>query len=138
VLATQIRCHTIQFVFTSRDRRLVDELAATMRKLGGNPLGDGALPVCIQGYATGANVLTRVDPFFTEHRFNPIPVRVIIDEEGKVKHIHFISAFPEQGRALTEALMQWRFRPYSSNGHLMEVETGILFGPNTGEPGARQ
>jgi hypothetical protein len=141
VLATQIRCHTVQFVFTSRDRRLIDDLIATMKKMDGDVPGDtddGDVPVCIQGYASAAQVLERVEPFFTERRFNPVPVRVIIDEHGKVKHIHFISAFPDQARSITDALTQWRFRPYLSNGHPVEVETGILFGPHQGETGTSQ
>jgi hypothetical protein len=39
-----------------------------------------------------------------------------------------ISAFPEQAKAVTEALKQWRFRPYLRDGKPIEVETGIMFG----------
>jgi hypothetical protein len=73
------------------------------------------------------------DPIFSERRFNPIPVRVIIDKEGKVKHIHFLSAFPEQAKAITDALQQWRFKPYLREGQPVEVETGILFGRTPAE-----
>jgi len=76
----------------------------------------------------GENVITRVDPIFTEHHFNPVPVRIIIDKEGKVKHIHLISAFPDQAKVITDALGQWKFRPYRRDGQPIEVETGILFG----------
>jgi periplasmic protein TonB len=55
-------------------------------------------------------------------------VRVIIDRDGKVKHIHFLSAFPGQAQAIITALGQWRFKPYLRNGQPVEVETGILFG----------
>ncbi len=55
-------------------------------------------------------------------------VRVIIDREGKVKHIHFLGAFPEQAKGITDALMQWRFKPYLGEGQAVEVETGIMFG----------
>ncbi|MGA7566788.1 MAG: energy transducer TonB, partial [Terriglobales bacterium] len=58
----------------------------------------------------------------------PAPVRIIIDKEGKVKHIHLISAFPDQAKAITDALEQWKFRPYAIDGKPAEVETGILFG----------
>ena len=90
--------------------------------------GGGEVPVCIKDYAREENVLERVDPVFAERRFNPVPVRVIIDKEGKVKHIHFLSAFPDQAKAVTDALFQWRFRPYLRDGKPVEVETGILFG----------
>jgi hypothetical protein len=127
VLATEIRCHTVQFTFTSADPAVIERLTAA---LGDARLPDGQSgPVCINGYASGGgNVLSRADPIFGERRFNPIPVRVIIDTQGKVKHIHLISAFPDQAKAITDALQQWRFKPYVNNGKAVEVETGILFG----------
>ena len=72
--------------------------------------------------------MEKVDPVFTERRFNPVPVRIIIDKEGKVKHVHFLSAFPDQAKVITDALSQWRFRLYLRNGRPVEVETGIMFG----------
>jgi hypothetical protein len=63
-----------------------------------------------------------------DHRFNPIPVRLIIDRYGRVKHIHIISAFPEQAKIITDALLQWEFKPYIKNGEPVEVETGVMFG----------
>ena len=135
VLATQIRCHMVQFVFTSRDTKLVESLIQEMSKMTlpaeAGPIsgrGGGEVPVCIKDYARDENVLERVDPVFTERRFNPAPVRIIIDKQGKVKHIHFLSAFPDQVKAITDALFQWRFRPYLRDGKPVEVETGIMFG----------
>ncbi len=134
-LATQIRCHTVQFTFTSPDPAVVAELVARMVELklpleaglsGGS--GGGGEPVCIKDYASGANVLNRVDPMLTDRRFNPIPVRVIIDVKGHVRHIHFVSSFPEQARIITDALRQWRFKPYVLNRVALEVETGLMFG----------
>jgi hypothetical protein len=135
VLATQIRCHMVQFIFTSRDTRLIGSLARAMNNMklpavGDPPSGTGGddVPVCIKDYASGENLVERVDPVLTERRFNSIPVRVIIDANGKVKHIHLISAFPEQAKGITDALLQWRFKPHLINGRPVEVETGILFG----------
>ncbi len=135
VLATEIRCHAIEFVVTSRDTKLAESLIQGMNRMSlpgdaGATLGSGGgdVPVCIKDYASGENVTERVDPIFTERRFNLVPVRIIIDKEGKVKHIHFLSAFPEQAKAVTDALFQWRFRPYVPDGHPVEVETGIMFG----------
>ena len=86
------------------------------------------MPVCIKDYASEEHVIERVEPVFTERRFNPVPVRIIIGKEGKIKHIHFLSAFPEQTKAITDALGKWRFRPYLVDGKRVEVETGIMFG----------
>lgn len=126
VLATQVRCHVVQFVFTSRDTKLLEHLVEDLSKV--KLTEDGDVPVCVKNYASPENVLERVDPIFSERRFNPIPVRVIIDKAGKVKHIHFLSAFPDQAKTITDALQQWKFKPYLRGGEPVEVETGILFG----------
>ena len=88
----------------------------------------GRAPVCVKDYATPQNILERDDPVLTERHYNAIPVRVIIDREGKVKHIHYLSAFPAQAQTITAALAHWRFKPYLRNGQPVEIETGMLFG----------
>jgi hypothetical protein len=135
VLATEIRCHTVEIVLTSRDTKLLENLMLDLNKMElpaeADPAagtGGGSVPVCIKDYARDENVIARVDPVFTEHRFNSIPVRIIIDKEGKVKHIHFLSAFPDQATAINEAFKKWKFKPYLRDGKAVEVETGIMFG----------
>ncbi len=135
VLATEIRCHAVQIVLTSRDTKLLESLILDMNKMqlpeeAGSTAGNGGgpFPVCIKDYANAENVITRVEPVFSEHRFNPVPVRIIIDKDGKVKHIHFVSAFPDQAKAISDALKQWQFKRYVRAGQPLEVETGIMFG----------
>ncbi len=135
IAATEIRCHAVEIVLTSRDTKLLESLLLDMNKMKlpeeASPTagtGGGAFPVCIKDYARDENVIARVDPVFTEHRFNPAPVRIIIDKGGKVKHVHFLSAFPDQSKAITDALTQWKFKPYQQDRHPVEVETGIMFG----------
>jgi hypothetical protein len=84
--------------------------------------------VCVRDYAHDENIVEKVDPFLRDHKYNPIPVRVIIDQAGKVKHIHFLSDFPDQARTITDALLQWEFKPYLRDGRPVEVETRIMFG----------
>ncbi|HEX3682060.1 MAG TPA: hypothetical protein VHU83_05905 [Bryobacteraceae bacterium] len=132
VLATEIRCHTLEFLFMSRDPKTLDSLVQEMNKLifpaAASPAaGAEAVPVCVKNYATGENVTERVDPSFTEHKYNPVPLRIIIDKQGKVRYIHFLSAFPDQANAITDALAHWKFRPYLRDGKPVEVETGIMF-----------
>ena len=98
--------------------------------------GGGAVPACMKDYARDRNVIARVDPVFTERTFNPVPVRIIIDKAGKVKHIHFLSAFPEQAKAISNALKQWKFKPHLENRKPVEVETGIMFGRASGPTAA--
>jgi hypothetical protein len=135
VAATEIRCHAVEIVLTSRDTKLLAAWLLDLDKMtlpseasptGGT--GGGAFPVCVKDYARGHNLLARVDPVLTQPRANAVPVRIIIDKQGKVKHIHFLSAFPDQAKAITDALNQWRFKPYLQDGHPVEIETGIMFG----------
>lgn len=133
VLATEIRCHTVEFILMNRDPKTLESLVQEMNRLNlattpeAGARGEDA-PACIKDYARGENVLQREEPVFTQHRFNPVPVRIIIDKEGKVKHIHFLSAFPDQARAITDVLAHWRFKPYLRDGKPVEVETGVMFG----------
>jgi hypothetical protein len=130
VLTTAIRCHAVQFIFTSSDVELLESLIKEMDQTQLPPEArDETTPVCIAGYATPARVTNRVDPVMSgKQRFNPIPVRIIIDRRGRVRHTHVISAFPEQAASISDALTQWTFTPYEVNGQRVEVETGILFG----------
>lgn len=134
VLVTEIRCHAVQIVLTSRDANLLADLILDLNRMklpaeasstGGT--GGGAVPVCIKDYAH-SNIIARVDPIFTGHKFNSVPVRIIIAKDGTVRHIHFLSAFPDQTIAISAALSHWKFKTYLKDGRPVEVETGILFG----------
>jgi hypothetical protein len=135
VLATEIRCHSIQFIFMGRSQKVIDKLIKELDRMklpaeasvrGGR--GGGEVPLCIADYAQPENIVERTDPVLSGHRYNPVPVRILIDKEGHVKHVHLISAFPDQSVIITEALLKWRFKPYLKDGQPMEVETGIMFG----------
>jgi hypothetical protein len=135
VVATEIRCHTVELVLTSRDTKLLESLILEMNNMklpagtgSTTGTGGGSVPFCVKDYANEERVMERVEPVFTERRFNSIPVRIIIDKTGKIEHIHFLSAFPDQAKAITDALSHWKFRPYLENGEPVEVETGIMFG----------
>jgi hypothetical protein len=132
-MTTEIRCHTVEFTLTSRDTSVLESLVKSIEKLNPVAIESGTTvpetPICIRDYASGSNVLHKVVPMLTDRRFNPIPVRLTIDRYGRVKHIHVISAFPDQAKVITDALLQWEFKPYKKKtGELAEVETGIMFG----------
>jgi Gram-negative bacterial TonB protein C-terminal len=125
VLATEIRCHVVEFVFTGSNARSLDRLTASVNTMLRQT---GSAPVCVKDFANSDSVLEREDPVFTEPRFNQVPVRIVIDKQGKVKHVHFLSAFPEQAKSVADALSEWRFKPYLVNGQPVDVETGLVFG----------
>jgi hypothetical protein len=135
VLATEIRCHALEFVLSSRDTPLLESVVRDMNTMTlpaeADPRrgeGGGRVPICIKDYAQGDHLIAHVDPILTDHRFTAVPVRIIIDKRGKVRHIHFLSAFADQASAIADALHQWRFKPYLKDGQPVEVETGIMFG----------
>jgi hypothetical protein len=128
--ATESRCHVVSFNLTSRDPGLLAELALSIDKLSSarkRESGAPAAPYCIENYAVPENLLQRVEPTPVGPKFMPIPVRIIVDTEGSVKHIHVIRAAPEQRKSIEDALRQWKFKPYRMNGRTVEIETGLVF-----------
>lgn len=129
--ATDIRCHVVTFVVTTRDAKVLDKLVQSVGSLkvseGQAMAGDSASPACIKDYATGDNVIRKVDPEMVGPKYTQVPVRFIIGTDGRIKHIHVINAFPDQARSVETALEQWELKPYQVNGKPAEVETGILF-----------
>ncbi len=129
--ATDIRCHVVTFVVTTRDPKVLEKLIQAVGNLklaeGEAMAGEASLPICIKDYATGDNVIHKVDPEMVGPKYTEVPVRFIIGTDGRVKHIHVINAFPDQAKSVEKALAQWELKPYKVNGKLVEVETGIMF-----------
>ena len=127
--ATEIRCHIVSFNLTARSPERLAELARTLDDLSHSTEKDTAasVPVCIKDYAVADNLLQRVEPLAAGPRFTSIPVRIVIDGDGNVKHTHFIHATAEQRQSIEDALRQWKFKPPRVNGESVEVETGLLF-----------
>jgi hypothetical protein len=126
---TAIRCHAVSFNLTARDPELLANLASSVDKLSsvGKEDSRSAVPICVDNYALPENTLQRVEPAPIGPRFTPIPVRIIVDSEGGVKHIHVIHATAEQRKSIEDALHQWKFKPYELNGRPVEIETGLVF-----------
>lgn len=126
---SEIRCHAVSFNLTSRDPELLAHLASNVDKLSSaGQRGSGyPAPLCIANYAVPENVLQRVEPVPVGPKFTPIPVRIIVDAEGRVSHVHVIHATDPQRKSIEDALRQWKFKPYTLDGRAVEVETGLVF-----------
>ncbi len=126
---TEIRCHAVSFNLTSSDPELLANLAFSVDKLSsvGKRASGSPVPYCIENYGVPENLLQRVEPVPVGAKFTPIPVRIIVDTEGGVKHIHVIRATAEQRKSIEDALRQWKFKPYRMNGRAVEIETGLVF-----------
>ena len=126
---TEIRCHAVSFNLTARDPELLANLAFSVDKLSSAGKRDAGSPVpyCIENYGVPENLLRTVESTPVGAKFTPIPVRIIVDTEGGVKHIHVIRATAEQRKSIEDALRQWKFKPYKKNGRAVEIETGLVF-----------
>jgi Gram-negative bacterial TonB protein C-terminal len=126
---TEIRCHAVSFNLTARDPQLLADLASGIDKLSSARKRDAGrlMPYCIENYAVPENLVRRVEPVPVGPKFMAIPVRVIVDADGGVKHVHVIRATEEQRKSIEEALRQWTFKPYRMNGRAVEIETGLVF-----------
>jgi len=131
MFVTEIRCHLLSFNLTTREPDLLSDLARSLDNLSyaaGKHSASGSVPVCDKGYAAAENILHRVEPKSAPGpRFAPVPVRVVIDHDGMVKHIHVIHSSDEQRKSIEDALRQWKFKPPKVNGRAVEMETGLTF-----------
>jgi hypothetical protein len=122
---TAIRCHAVSFNLTARSPDLLANLALSIDKLSAVGKSNTA-PQCLENYAIPENLVQRVEPDAVGPNAT-IPVRLVIDRQGGVKHIHVINARPAQRRSIEEALRQWKFKPYRLNDRAVEIETGVVF-----------
>lgn len=141
-LAAERRCHVVTFNITGTDRDRIDNVVRGLDKMRlpadatqavGAPVPGRTTPICIKDYVTPQTLLRKVDPILPSGGLN-IPVRIIIGTDGRVRHVHVISAGEAQRRAITEALVQWEFTPHDVLGHPGEVETGLVFEPKSHGP----
>ena len=131
MFVAEIRCHLVSFNLTTREPEVLSDLAHTLDKLSyatGKRADPTSFPVCDKGYASAENIVRRVEPKDASGpRFAPVPVRVIIDRDGMVKHIHVIHSSDEQRRSSEDALRQGTYKPPRVNGRAVAMETGLTF-----------
>jgi hypothetical protein len=126
---TEIRCHFVSFNLTARSPELLARLAMTLSNVSSaEDTGHApSFPLCVRDFAVAENLLRRVEPAPVGPKFTSIPVRIVIDSEGSVKHVHVIHGSDEQRRSIEEALRQWKFKPPRVDGKAVEIETGLIF-----------
>jgi hypothetical protein len=125
MFAVEIRCHVVTFNFTTRDPDLLERLGQALENDVQNKSSRFA-PECVRDYAVADNIIHRVEPVDAGSKNAAIPVRIIVGKDGTVNDVHVIRASAGQRRNIEEALRQWRFKPYLSQGHPVDVETGLM------------
>jgi hypothetical protein len=129
MLVTEDHCHLVQFHLTAREPGILAGLLLSLDNLSFDVKSSGSTPppVCTKDYAIADTVLRKVAPLPVEPAFTPIPVRIVISDDGSVEQVHVIRATADQRTVIENALYQWKFKPYVMDGRSVEVETGLLF-----------
>ena len=83
-----------------------------------------------QGVTQGL-LLRRVQPVYPPqalqmHIQGAVQVLATINKEGKITSLKVLSGDPILSRAATEAVSQWRYKPYFLNGEPVEIQTQIV------------
>jgi protein TonB len=76
-------------------------------------------------------VLSRVQPVYPrlaiETRMQgTVRLHAVITPSGTLEQLSVLSGYPVLAKAATDAVRQWRFRPYVLNGNPIEVQTEII------------
>jgi TonB family protein len=97
--------------------------------------GDQTHPVTGQRVRVSSGVsqgllCTRVAPIYPpdakdQHIQGVVLLKVNIDKEGNAYKVELISGHPLLAPAATEAVKQWKYKPYQLNGRPVEVETQV-------------
>jgi protein TonB len=79
---------------------------------------------------TEAQLLNKVEPVYPRIAVlsgvqGQVKLHAIIARNGSIESLNVISGHPLLIRAATDAVSQWRYRPYILNGEAVEVETFI-------------
>jgi periplasmic protein TonB len=87
-------------------------------------------PKRVVSQLTEAQLLNKVEPVYPRPAIlagiqGQVKLHAIIARNGTIQSLNAISGPPLLIRAATEAVSQWRYRPYVLNGEAVEVETFI-------------
>jgi protein TonB len=75
-------------------------------------------------------LIKRVQPRYPQNALSmriqgSVQLVATINKEGNISNLKVVSGDPILVRAATEAVHQWRYKPYYLNGEPVEIETQI-------------
>ena len=82
-----------------------------------------------QGVSQGL-LIKRVQPRYPQNALSmrvqgAVQMEATINKEGNISNLKVISGDAVLARAATEAVKQWRYKPYYLNGEPVEIQTQI-------------
>ena len=87
-------------------------------------------PVAVSEQAARAMLVNSVDPVYPPEALpqklhGPVVLQAVIGRDGSVEDLKIVRGYFVLGRAAIAAVKQWRFQPYSVNGHAASTQTVI-------------
>ena len=88
-------------------------------------------PARISGGVIAGNILTKTQPIYppiarAAHQGGTVVLHAIISKNGTIESLSVISGPAMLVGAATDAVKQWRYKPYLLNGEPTEVDTTIM------------
>jgi TonB family protein len=90
----------------------------------------GSEPVALSEQAARAMLVHSVDPAYPpeglpQKLHGPVVLQALIARDGSVEDLKIVRGYFILGRAAIAAVKQWRFQPYTLNGHAASTQTVI-------------
>jgi len=87
-------------------------------------------PVVVSEQAARALLVHTVNPVYppealAQKLHGPVVLQAVIGRDGSVEDLKLVRGYFLLGRAAIAAVKQWRFQPYSANGHASATQTVI-------------
>jgi TonB family protein len=87
-------------------------------------------PVVVSEQAARALLVHTVNPVYppealAQKLHGPVVLQAVIGRDGTVEDLKLVRGYFVLGRAAIAAVKQWRFQPYSANGHASATQTVI-------------
>ncbi len=87
-------------------------------------------PVAVSEEATRARLVHTVDPVYppealAQKLYGTVVLQAVVGRDGSVEDLKIVRGYFILGRAAIAAVKQWRFQPYSVNGHAAATQTTI-------------
>jgi TonB family protein len=87
-------------------------------------------PITVPSKLADEYLMLRVEPEYPEsareqHIQGPVVLDALVDKDGTVEKLGTVSGDPQLATAATDAVRQWRFKPFFRNGSPEEFQTRI-------------
>ena len=93
-------------------------------------MASASQPVTVPSKVADHYLVQRVEPEYPEtareqHIQGPVILEALVGKDGTVEKLSTMSGDPQLASAATDAVRQWRFKPFLRNGSPEEFQTQI-------------